>query len=338
MRKSCALCLRKIMNRRRLGFLFASFVLPAVILANGCGSGTDSGGPADSGSGTGSGNDATTGFGNDTGAPVDSGPAITDSGVKKDTGTDSKPWPDCATQPTDAPTKLISDIWTANANAPQLAWINSVTISAISYGGCSTGHSCQIFLQTDATYASLADGAHKAIKMFISSATAGYFSTAQVGDTVNAMGWGWRYNVDNQNEILLEVNDEYQGCVKKIGSLALTPIPNVTLDQLTVDNYENVYGPLLVQVDNVRGTTTPDLTETFALEPGADGGFFDAGPEIVSLSPFFLANGTFTAPLTKSTVMRFTSITGVFGLFVPVDGGASYDEIYPRTSADLVTF
>jgi hypothetical protein len=326
------------MSHRRLAFLFASFVLPAAVLANGCGSGTDTGGAPDSGGGnTGTGNDATTGFGNDTGAPTDSGSTITDSGPK-DTGTDSKPWPDCVTQPVDAPTQLISDIWTANANAPQLAWVNNVTISAISYNGCSTGHSCQIFLQTDATYASLADGAHKAIKMFISSATAGHFSTAQVGDTVNAMGWGWRYNIDNQNEILLEVNDEYQGCVKKVGTLALSPIPNVTLDQLTVDAYENTYGPLLVQVDNVRGTTTPDLTETFGLVPGADGGFVDAGPEIVSLSPFFLANGTFVAPITKSTVEHFTSITGVFGLFVPVDGGAKYDELYPRTPADLTTF
>ncbi len=317
--------------------MFASFILPAAVLANGCGSGTDSGGPADSGSGTSSGNDATTGFASDTGAPVDSGSPITDAAVK-DTAADSKPWPDCSTQPTGVPTKLISDIWTANANAPQLAWVNNVTISAISYGACSTGHACDIYLQTDATYPSLADGAHKAIKMFVSSAAAGYFSTAQVGDTVNAMGWGWRYNIDNQNEILLEVSDEYQGCVKKVGTLALTPVTGVTLDQLTVDAYENTIGPLLIQVDNVRGTTKPNLDETFGLVPGADGGFFDAGPEIVSLSPFFLANGTFTAPLTSSTVERFTSITGVFGLFVPLDGGAKYDEIYPRTSADLVTF
>jgi hypothetical protein len=338
MRKTSALCIAQNMNRRRFAVLLASFVLPAAVLANGCGSGTDSGGPADSGSGsTGTGNDATTGYGSDTGAPTDSGNQIVDSGTK-DTGTDVKPWPDCATQPADAPTKLISDIWAANANAPQLAWVSNVTISAISYNGCSTGHACDIYLQTDATYASLADGAHKAIKMFVSSAAAGYFSTAQVGDTVNAMGWGWRYNIDNQNEILLEVSDEYQGCVKKTGTLVLSPVTGVTLDQLTVDAYENTIGPLLVQVDNVRGTTKPDLTETFGLVPGADGGFFDAGPEIVSLSPFFLANGTFTAPITSSTVTRFTSITGVFGLFVPVDGGAKYDEIYPRTSADLVTF
>jgi hypothetical protein len=326
------------MSHRRLAFLFASFVLPAAVLANGCGSGTSSGFGPDSGSGTGSGDDSSTGLGSDTGAASDSGSTITDSGPK-DTGTDSKPWPDCLAQPPDAPTTLISDIWTANANAPQLAWVNSVTISAISFNGCSTGHACQIFLQTDATYASLTDGAHKAIKMFISSAAAGHFSTAQVGDTVNAMGWGWRYNIDGQNEILLEVNDEFQGCVKKTGSLVLSPITGVTLDQLTVDAYENTYGPLLVEVANVRGTTTPDLTQTFGLVPGADGGFVDAGPEIVSLSPFFLAGGTFTAPLTPSHVIHFTSIVGVFGLFVPTsDAGAKYNELYPRASADLSTF
>ncbi|MEO7112934.1 MAG: hypothetical protein ABI183_21015, partial [Polyangiaceae bacterium] len=166
---------------RRLAFLVASFVLPAAVLANGCGSGTDAGSAPDSGSGTGTGNDSSTGFKADSGASSDSGSTITDSGPK-DTGTDSKPWPDCVTQPPEAPTTLITDIWSANANAPQLAWVNSVTISAISFNGCNTGHACQIFLQTDATYASLTDGAHKAIKMFISSAAAGHFSTAQVGD------------------------------------------------------------------------------------------------------------------------------------------------------------
>jgi hypothetical protein len=317
--------------------LVASFVLPAAVLANGCGSGTESGSAPDSGSGGSGNSDSGNSLGSgDTGASGDTG-SITDSGPK-DTGTDTKPWPDCSTQPPDAPTQLISDIWTANANAPQLAWVNGVTISAISYNGCSTGHACDIYLQTDATYASLTDGAHKAIKMFVSSAAAGHFSTAQVGDTVNAMGWGWRYNIDNQDEILLEVTDEYQGCVKKTGTLALSPITGVTLDQLTVDAYENTYGPLLVEVDNVRGTTKPDLAQTFGLVPGADGGFIDAGPEIVSLSPFFLANGTFVAPLTPSTVIHFTSIVGVFGLFVPVDAGAKYNELYPRTSADLTTF
>ena len=147
------------MVNRRLAFLIASFVLPAAVLANGCGSGTNTGGPADSGTGNGNGQDSGNSFGGDTGAPTDSG-SITDSGAR-DTGTDSKPWPDCATQPADAPTQLISDIWTANASIPQLAWVNAVTISAISFNGCSTGHACQIFLQTDATYASLASVCRK---------------------------------------------------------------------------------------------------------------------------------------------------------------------------------
>src|SRR5450432_3735192 len=317
------------MSHRRLVLLASTFLLPAAALAYGCGSGTDTTfGPDSGGGGTGA-NDSG-GFASDTGSASDSGP-ITDSGPR-DSGADAHPWPDCVTQPGDAPTRSISDIWTANSNAPKLAWIPSVTISAISFGGCNAGHACQIFLQTDATYATLADGAHKAIKMFISAAAAVHFSSAHVGDTVNAMGWGWRYNIDGQNEILLEVNDEFQGCVKKTGTLTLTPITGVTLDQLTVDAYENTYGPLLVEVDNTRGTTTASLTETFGLVPGADGGFVDAGPEIVSLSPFFLANGTFAAPMTVSTHEHFTSIVGVFGLFVPVvDAGAKFNELYPRT-------
>jgi len=327
------------MTHRRFALLVSIFLLPVATLAYGCGSGTDGGGfTPDSGTGGNANNDSSSFSSDDSSAPSDSGQLITDSGPR-DTGTDAHPWPDCNTQPAEAPTRSISDIWTANATTPTLAWVPSVTISAISYGGCNAGHACQIFLQTDATYASLADGAHKAIKMFISSAAAVHFTTAHVGDTVTAMGWGWRYTLDAQNEILLEVNDEYQGCVKKTGTLALTPIQGVSLGDLTLDHYENTYGPLLVEVDNTRGTTTANLTETFGLVPGADGGFFDAGPEIVSLSPFFLPNGTFAAPMTASTHTHFTSIVGVFGLFVPTaDAGIKYDEIYPRTMADLTTF
>ncbi|MEO8876711.1 MAG: hypothetical protein ABI461_14055 [Polyangiaceae bacterium] len=327
------------MSHRRLVLLASTFLLPAASLAYGCGSGTDNPGISTDAGKAGETKDGSS-FGGDTGAFEDSGEEpITDSGSTRDTGADARAWPDCNTQPTDAPTRSISDIWTANANAPKLSWIPSVTISAISFGGCNAGHACQIFLQTDATYATLADGAHKAIKMFISAAAATHFSTASVGDTVNAMGWGWRYNLDNQNEILLEVNNEYQGCVKKTGTLALTPVQNVRLDQLTLDNYENQIGPLLIQVNDVRGTTSPDLAQTFGLVPRADGGYQDAGPEIVSLSPFFLVGGTFSAPIESSSLEHFTSITGVFGLFNPTsDAGTKYDEIYPRTNADLVTF
>lgn len=329
------------MKARRLALLFASILAFPSALATGCGSGTTSGAGADSGSGTDNGEDSGgSGFGSDSGGGTSDGSTSRDSGsTDSGSGGDARVWPDCNTQPAGVPTRTISDIWDANPSTPTVAWINGVTISAISFGGCSTGHACQIYLQTDATYATLADGAHKAIRMYVTSPVAGYFSMLRVGDTVNAMGFGVRNTANGQHELELMVTSDLEGCAKKTGTLALAPIQGVTLADVNVNNYENVYGPLLVEVDDVHGTTTGNLGEIFGVFEESDSGVTDAGPELVSLSPFFLPNGTFATPMTINTPTHFSRIVGILGLYVPPasDGGVTtkFNELYPRTMSDL---
>ena len=248
-------------------------------------------------------------------------------------------WPDCSTQPSAAPTTAISDIWAANAGAPAEVWVPGVYVTAISKNGCVAGESCQIYVQSDLAPATLAAGAHKAIKVFVSALAATHFTGVHVGDQVDLLGFGWRYNLRGQNEILLEVNLALPGCAKKVGTGTVTPIPGATLSDFSVVGYESTYGPLLVRIDGVSGTTTANLAETFGLVPSADGGFVDAGGgPITSLSPFFLSGATFTTPMLVSHKHLFGSITGIYGLFmIGNDAGPAtkYLEVYPRSMADL---
>ncbi len=322
-----------------LTLLLAAPLLP--LAEAGCGSssatgsGDDAGGGGQADTGGGTGDDDGSVAGDDSGA-------ITDSGGKKDTGGgDAFTWPDCLTQPSAAPTKAISQIWSDNPSQPSEVWIAGAYVTAISHGGCTAGQACQIFLQSDVTYGSLGAGAHHAIKLFASAATANHFIGLQVGDQVNALGYAWRYNLGGQNELLVEVNASLPGCAHKVGTGTPTPIQGVALTDLTLAGYEQTYGPLLVQVAGVSGTPASDLTTTFGLYPTADaGGFFEAGAELVSLSPYFLPNGVFSNPPLSASKKTFTSVTGVFGVFLPgTDAGpvVKYLEIYPRTNADIVT-
>ena len=159
-----------------------------------------------------------------------------------------------------------------------------------------------------------------------------------VGDRVDVLGWAWRYNLDAQHELLLQVNVMTRGCAKTTSSNnALVPLSGVTLADLTLDKYENTHGPLFVHVASLLGKPDPSPTATFGLFHPTDAGFPDAGPDagvdIVSLSPFFLPGSSFTG-LTP-VLTTFASITGVFGTFVPATG-PKYLELYPRTTSDIV--
>ncbi|MGH7284547.1 MAG: hypothetical protein ACRELY_23730, partial [Polyangiaceae bacterium] len=257
------------MNARRLVLVFAVVLFPPAAFTAGCGSGTTSA-QGDAGGGGGDRDSGSSGGGDGGFSTGDSG-STSDTGAK-DAGADAHPWPGCNTQPAGAPTTTIPEIWTANSTTPTLAWVSGVTISAISFGGCSLGHACQIYLQQDATYATLADGAHKALKMYVTSTVADHFSGLHVGDTVNAMGFGWRDTQNQDNEIELEVTADLEGCAKKTGTLTLTPIKGVTLADVHVNKYENVYGPLLIEVDDVHGTTTGNLMEIFGVFEESDSG------------------------------------------------------------------
>jgi hypothetical protein len=244
-------------------------------------------------------------------------------------------WPDCLTQPVTSQTRTIPQVWADNAVAPKETWISGVYVTAVSRGACTANQACQIFLQQDLTYANLAQGALHGIKMFISAAAAQYFTTIAVGDKVDALGWAWRYTLGGQNELLVEVNSVLPGCAHKTSTGTPTPVSGVFLSDLSVNAYENTVGPLLIKVNGLIGTPgTP--TETFGLGTvGFDGGA-DAGSAIVSLSPFFLPGGAFTG-LTNGQKKTFSSVTGVFGHFVPpTDASAQkFLEIYPRTMSDV---
>jgi hypothetical protein len=248
------------------------------------------------------------------------------------------PWPMCDARPDTALTSTISDVWTANSTKPVYDWISGAYVTAISQGACVAGKACQVFLEEGTDYADLAAAAHHAIKVFVSAAGATHFTGVAVGDRVDVAGWGWRYTLSGQNEILLEVNDLLRGCMKKTGTGVVHPVA-ATLTQLgSVAAYETTYGPVLVQLSGVTGKTGASTTETFGLWTT---GTTDAGAaSIVSLSPFFLSGGAFSG-LVPTTITDFATITGVFGLFYPAGGSdagpaTKYLEIYPRTAADIV--
>ncbi|MEO6419763.1 MAG: hypothetical protein ABIP39_10170 [Polyangiaceae bacterium] len=267
--------------------------------------------------------------------PVDS--ASSTDAASSDAGA----WPTCDSQPAMAAAHSIAEVWTANPTAPAQTWLSGVYVTAISGSACVANKACQIFVQTDPSYATLAAAAHNAIKIFISTSTSHYFTGIQVGDKIDALGYAWRYNLTGQNELLVEVNTLFPGCAKKTGTGAVLPIPGVKLSDLTLSAYEDTLGPVLVTLSGVSGKYVPPATQTFALFPPNDAGVIDAGADagtttLVSLSPYFLAGGGFSG-LPANTMTHFTSVAGVFGLFIPSAGAPpKYLELYPRTMGDVV--
>jgi hypothetical protein len=267
----------------------------------------------------------------DTAAPPD------DATVGVDAAT---PWPTCNVKPASVTNSTIPQIWQADPPVAVETWVPGAYVTGISGGACSANKACQLFLQSDLSYASLGAAAKHGIKLFVSAAVASYFTSVRVGDRVDALGWAWRYNLDAQHELLLQVNAKLPGCARTTSSNnALVPLAGVTLADLTLDAYENTHGPMLVRVATVLGKPDPSPTSTFGLFHASDAGFPDAGPdagvEIVSLSPFFMPGSTFTGAGLTPVLTAFASITGVFGTFVPATG-PKYLELYPRTAADIV--
>ncbi len=304
--------------------------------------------------------DATSDVGTDTSKPdtatdVKDDTNVDDTLVGTDTAADTSttdggsgdsdapaPWPTCDAQPAGTLTTTIDAIWTASATKPAFDWVSGAYVTAVSQGGCSAGKACQIFLADATSYTSLGTAAHHAIKIFVSAAGGTHFTGIAVGDKVDTAGYGWRYNVGGQNEILLEVNDLLRGCIKKTGTGTVVPVDATLSDLNSVAAYETTYGPVLVKLTGISGTPTSVSTETFGIYTT---GGFDAGTDagtssVVSLSPFFLPGGTFAGlGFTGGTKINFTSIVGVFGVFIPsaADAGVptKYLELYPRTGADI---
>lgn len=242
-------------------------------------------------------------------------------------------WPDCTSQPQGVPTKTIPELWTDDPTTPTQVWLAGVYVTAVSKGACVAGTACEVIVQQDPTYASLEAGAQHAIRAWISSSTAKYFASLAVGDQVNMMAYAFRESEGGQNELILHVDLLEPGCALKIGSGTPTPIPGVALADIgSLAAYEQIYGPLLMQIANVTGTPKqPD--QTFGLgDSFFDGGASDA--QIVSLSPYYMDGGAFVG-LEAGVKTKFSSVTGVFNEYFKPDASATkYLELGARTPAD----
>ena len=226
--------------------------------------------------------------------------------------------------------KTIHQVWADDPSQPTHVWVPGVYVTAVSKGACQSGSACLIYVQQGLSYADVAAGSQQAIKLFVSGNTAQYFTGVKVGQQVDIDAHAWRYNLMGQDELLLQVNLQLRGCAKPVGAGDVKPAP-ATLNELMFTPFDQV-GPLLVQAPMVTGTPQGP-TETFGLY--VKGQFVDAGPgNVVSLSPYFLPGGAFTG-LSTGVSTTFTSVTGVFGTFVPSAApGSTYREIYVRSSAD----
>ena len=241
-------------------------------------------------------------------------------------------WPSCDSPPVNVPQKTLHEIWIDDPAVPTEVWVPGVYVTAVSAGGCSAGSACTLFVQQLETFADATAGAQQALRLFASPGAAEHFTGIAVGDRLDIYAHAWRYDLNGQNELLLQVSLALRGCAKVVGAGVPQPVTGLSLPDLTVDAYETTLGPLLIQVDTVSGKpkTPPEI---FGLwETGV---FADAGiDEVTSLSPYFLPGSVFTG-LTTGVTTDFTSITGVFGLFVPPGQPVTkYEVLYIRDMAD----
>jgi hypothetical protein len=254
-------------------------------------------------------------------------------------------WPSCEARPAAAVSTTLAALWTENPARPSFRWVSGAVVTAVSRGGCVAGSACQIFVQEPGAATTLDEVAHRAIKVFVSSAAAGRFATVRVGDRVDLAAHAWRYDVGGQNELLLQIADScsLRGCMQRTGSGTVTAVRATLASLASVMAYETTYGPVLVRFEGVSATT--DMSSPL---DSTTGGLFTTGatPDAgfsgvpISVSPFFLPAGRFTG-FSGAQRIRFTSLTGVFGMFIPStpgpDGGVRrLLQVYPRTVDDLV--
>jgi hypothetical protein len=250
-------------------------------------------------------------------------------------------WPDCSSDPNNTMGRTINQIWQADTamplSMPLPVWLTNVYVTGVSGGGCVDGTACQIFLQQDASYATLHDAEQQGINLFASKRTSMHFTGVAVGDKLNVYGQARRSTQNGQNELLIEVTLATPGCFAKLsGNNAITPVALTDLEDIVKENYEKV-GPLFVDVtSNPKIHGKPKMpAETFGiidssldLEAGTD--------QLISLSPTFLASSAFTG-LTTGMTTHFDHVTGIYGLFVPPGQSApvtKYKEIYVRAVSD----
>lgn len=247
-------------------------------------------------------------------------------------------WPLCDVKPSSVPSKTINQVWVDNPTQETQVWISGAYVAAVSGSGCTSGSSCQIFIQSATSYANLGAAAKNGINVRVAGSVAQHFTGIAVGDQVDVMGWAWRSTLGGASEMVVQVNSSLPGCAKKVGAGTLTPVA-AQLSDLTVNAYEQTHGPMLVQLSTITGKPA-GTKEIFGLWTTGVG-IGDAGPEgLVNVSPYFLANNAFTGlPTDGQTAVDFTSVSGVFAVFVPFTEAGTppkYVVVYPRTVSELV--
>lgn len=241
-------------------------------------------------------------------------------------------WPVCDNgPPAGATVATLEQIWDADPDDPTAYWVEGVYVSAVSGNGCNAGGSCQLFVQSEESYASLAAASHQSIRLAALPAVSEHFVGLAVGDRIDLFARALRDTANGKNELIFLVSPNLPGCAEVVGSGTLSPTPAVLAD-LTVEAYETEIGPVLIQVDTVSGRPNAP-TATFGLwETGQVGG--GDLTTVTSLSPTFLEDQTFTG-LTQDLITDFTHVIGVYGQFAPQGSpGVKYEEIYVRSVSD----
>lgn len=240
-------------------------------------------------------------------------------------------WPVCDNgPPAGATIATLEDIWDADPADPTDYWVEGVYVSAVSGNGCSSGGSCQFFVQSDESYASLAAASHQSIRLSALPAVSQHFAGISVGDQIDLYAHALRDTANGKNELIFLVSPNLPGCAEVVGSGTLSPTTAVLAD-LTVEAYETEIGPVLIKVDTVSGNPNPP-TATFGLwETGQPNNGGDL-TTVTSLSPTFLEDQTFDG-LTEDEITDFAYVIGVYGQFAP-QSGAKYEEIYVRSATD----
>ena len=213
---------------------------------------------------------------------------------------------------------------------PAPEWIQGVFVTAVAHGGCAANQSCDIYVQQSESYPNLAAAQKQSIRYAIAPAVSSNFVGIKVGDKVDAYGFAYRNTQNGQNELMFLVTPTLAGCMKAVGTG--NPLPTAaTLNDLTITGYET-NGPLFVVLPGISGK--PHMPgQTFAMWNTATGPTQPLA-EVTDMSPYFLPGSVFTG-FTPEMVTHWTTVQGVFGLFVPPGMPVvKYEELYIRSMAD----
>lgn len=242
-------------------------------------------------------------------------------------------WPTCDTEPAGVPVRTIHEIWQEDPAMATEAWVPGVFVTAVSGGACAAGVPCQLFVQQQETFASIAAGSQQALRVTVLPEASQYFTGIGVGDQVNLRAYVYRHTTGGQNELHFHVSNALPGCAKVVGTGQLVPVPGLGLADLTLDVYEQTMGPLFIRLETVSGK--PKLpAETFGLWESFMPGMGSI-EEVTSMSPFFVPGSQFTG-LTQGVIQNFAHVDGVFGIFAPpADPLIKYEEIYIRSMDDV---